>query len=69
MIDMLDSTMLLIIISIETLIAILVILILIIRVRQLTKDLNELRRRMEVTDEELYKLAEDIKEFRNLKLW
>lgn len=61
--------MLLIIISIETLIAILVILILIIRVRQLTKDLNELRRRMEVTDEELYKLAEDIKEFRNLKLW
>jgi predicted Holliday junction resolvase-like endonuclease len=53
----------------ETLIAILVIVILFIRVRQLTKDLSELKRKMEITDEELYKLAEDIKEFRNLKLW
>jgi predicted Holliday junction resolvase-like endonuclease len=53
----------------ETLIAIIVIVILFIRVRQLTKDLSELKRKMEITDEELYKLAEDIKEFRNLKLW
>jgi hypothetical protein len=44
-------------------------MILYIRVKQLTKDLTELKRKMEITDEELYKLAEDIKEFRNLKLW
>jgi hypothetical protein len=50
-------------------IALIVIVILYIRVRQLTKDLMELKRKMEITDEELYKLAEDIKEFRNLKLW
>ncbi|MBU7046682.1 MAG: hypothetical protein HXS54_09625 [Theionarchaea archaeon] len=60
---------LLIIMIIETLIALLIIIILYIRVRQLTKDLTELKRKMEITDEELYKLAEDIKEFRNLKLW
>ena len=54
---------------IETLIALVIIVILYIRVRQLTKDLTELKRKMEITDEELYKLAEDIKEFRNLKLW
>lgn len=54
---------------IETLIALMIIVILYIRVRQLTKDLTELKRKMEITDEELYKLAEDIKEFRNLKLW
>ncbi len=58
-----------IIMIIETLIALLIIIILYIRVRQLTKDLTELKRKMEITDEELYKLAEDIKEFRNLKLW
>jgi cell division protein FtsL len=53
----------------EALIAMMIILILYIRVRQLTKDLVDLKRKMEITDEELYKLAEDIKEFRNLKLW
>jgi hypothetical protein len=57
------------IIAIETLIALVVIVILYIRVKQLTTDLLELKRKMEITDEELYKLAEDIKEFRNLKLW
>jgi predicted Holliday junction resolvase-like endonuclease len=57
------------IIAVETMIALIVIVILYIRVRQLTKDLMELKRKMEITDEELYKLAEDIKEFRNLKLW
>lgn len=55
--------------AIETLIALMIIVILYIRVRQLTKDLLDLKRKMEITDEELYKLAEDIKEFRNLKLW
>lgn len=64
-----DVDTLLIIMIIETLIALLIIIILYIRVRQLTKDLTELKRKMEITDEELYKLAEDIKEFRNLKLW
>ncbi len=53
----------------ETFIALIIIMILYIRVKQLTKDLTELKRKMEITDEELYKLAEDIKEFRNLKLW
>jgi cell division protein FtsL len=57
------------IMAVETMIALIVIVILYIRVRQLTKDLMELKRKMEITDEELYKLAEDIKEFRNLKLW
>jgi hypothetical protein len=64
-----DVDTLLIIMIIETLIALVIIFILYIRVRQLTKDLTELKRKMEITDEELYKLAEDIKEFRNLKLW
>ncbi|KYK35199.1 MAG: hypothetical protein AYK18_13335 [Theionarchaea archaeon DG-70] len=56
-------------IALETLVALVVIVILYIRVRQLTTDLIDLKRKMEITDEELYKLAEDIKEFRNLKLW
>jgi cell division protein FtsL len=60
---------LIVMMAVETMIALIVILILYIRVRQLTKDLMELKRKMEITDEELYKLAEDIKEFRNLKLW
>ncbi|KYK28752.1 MAG: hypothetical protein HXS48_15050 [Theionarchaea archaeon] len=60
---------LLVVIAIETLVALMIIVILYIRVKQLTKDLTELKRKMEITDEELYKLAEDIKEFRNLKLW
>jgi hypothetical protein len=59
----------LIVLIMETLIALLIIAILYIRVKQLTKDLTDLKRKMEITDEELYKLAEDIKEFRNLKLW
>lgn len=58
-----------IVLIMETLIALLIIAILYIRVKQLTKDLTDLKRKMEITDEELYKLAEDIKEFRNLKLW
>ena len=66
---MLDVGTLMIMMIIETLIALMIIVILYIRVRQLTKDLTELKRKMEITDEELYKLAEDIKEFRNLKLW
>ncbi len=57
------------ILAIETFVALLVIVILYIRVKQLTSDLMDLKRKMEITDEELYKLAEDIKEFRNLKLW
>lgn len=63
-----DQTFLILLI-IETFVALIVIMILYIRVKQLTKDLTELKRKMEITDEELYKLAEDIKEFRNLKLW
>jgi hypothetical protein len=66
---MLDVGTLMVMMIIETLIALVIIVILYIRVRQLTKDLTELKRKMEITDEELYKLAEDIKEFRNLKLW
>ena len=58
-----------VILAIETFVALLVIVILYIRVKQLTSDLMDLKRKMEITDEELYKLAEDIKEFRNLKLW
>ncbi|MBU7042347.1 MAG: hypothetical protein HXS47_02055 [Theionarchaea archaeon] len=58
-----------IVLAIQTIIALIIIGILYIRIRQLTKDLIELKRKMEITDEELYKLAEDIKEFRNLKLW
>lgn len=57
------------VIACETLLSLIIIVILFIRVRQLTHDLLELKRKMEITDEELYKLAEDIKEFRNLKLW
>lgn len=57
------------VIALETLVALVIIVILYIRVRQLTTDLVDLKRKMEITDEELYKLAEDIKEFRNLKLW
>jgi hypothetical protein len=59
----------LIVLIMETLVALLIIAILYIRVKQLTKDFTDLKRKMEITDEELYKLAEDIKEFRNLKLW
>ena len=60
---------LIVLLAIQTLIALTIIVILWIRVRQLTKDLLDLKRKMEITDEELYKLAEDIKEFRSLKLW
>lgn len=67
--DMEPINTLIVMMAVETMIALIVILILYIRVRQLTKDLMELKRKMEITDEELYKLAEDIKEFRNLKLW
>lgn len=66
---MVNTELLLAFMMVETLIAALVIIILYIRVKQLTRDLLDLKRKMEVTDEELYKLAEDIKEFRNLKLW
>jgi cell division protein FtsL len=68
-IDMDVNSLLLILLVIETLIALFIIVIFLIRIRQLTRDLNDLRRKMEVTDEELYRLSEDIKEFRNLKLW
>lgn len=67
--NMISAETLLIVLIMETLIALLIIAILYIRVKQLTKDLTDLKRKMEITDEELYKLAEDIKEFRNLKLW
>jgi len=63
------NSILLLFIAIETMVALFIISIFYIRIRQLTKDLNDLRRKMEVTDEELYRLSEDIKEFRNLKLW
>lgn len=63
------NSILLVFIAIETFIAFFVIIIFYIRIRQLTKDLNDLRKKMEVTDEELYRLSEDIKEFRSLKLW
>jgi hypothetical protein len=66
---MISSETLLIVLIMETLVALLIIAILYIRVKQLTKDFTDLKRKMEITDEELYKLAEDIKEFRNLKLW
>lgn len=66
---MVNTELLLAFMMVETMIAVLVIVILYIRVKQLTKDLLDLKRKMEITDEELYKLAEDIKEFRNLKLW
>ena len=68
-IDMDTNSILLVFIAIETFIAFFVIIIFYIRIRQLTKDLNDLRKKMEVTDEELYRLSEDIKEFRSLKLW
>jgi cell division protein FtsL len=63
------NSLLLILLVIETFIALFIIVIFYVRIRQLTRDLNDLRRKMEVTDEELYRLSEDIKEFRNLKLW
>jgi cell division protein FtsL len=63
------NSLLLILLVIETFIALFIIVIFLVRIRQLTRDLNDLRRKMEVTDEELYRLSEDIKEFRNLKLW
>lgn len=66
---MVQEQLLLVLLITETFIALIIIMILYIRVKQLTKDLTELKRKMEITDEELYKLAEDIKEFRNLKLW
>lgn len=66
---MANEQILMAILAIETFVALLVIVILYIRVKQLTSDLMDLKRKMEITDEELYKLAEDIKEFRNLKLW
>lgn len=68
-IDMDVNSLLLILLVIETFIALFIIVIFYVRIRQLTRDLNDLRRKMEVTDEELYRLSEDIKEFRNLKLW
>lgn len=64
-----SEQILMVILATETFIALLVIVILYIRIKQLTSDLMDLKRKMEITDEELYKLAEDIKEFRNLKLW
>jgi hypothetical protein len=66
---MVNEQTLLVIMIVESLVALIIIAILYIRVRQLTQDLTDLKRKMEITDEELYKLAEDIKEFRNLKLW
>ncbi|MGD2247472.1 MAG: hypothetical protein PVF58_03640 [Candidatus Methanofastidiosia archaeon] len=66
---MVNEQTLLVIMIVEALVALIIIAILYIRVRQLTQDLTDLKRKMEITDEELYKLAEDIKEFRNLKLW
>jgi cell division protein FtsL len=66
---MVHEQTLLVIMVVEALVALIIIAILYIRVRQLTQDLTDLKRKMEITDEELYKLAEDIKEFRNLKLW
>lgn len=67
--NMVNEQTLLVIMIVEALVALIIIAILYIRVRQLTQDLTDLKRKMEITDEELYKLAEDIKEFRNLKLW
>jgi hypothetical protein len=67
--EMIGEDTLMVLVIVETLVALLIIMILYIRVRQLTRDLIDLKRKMEITDEELYKLAEDIKEFRNLKLW
>jgi cell division protein FtsL len=67
--NMVHEQTLLVIMVVEALVALIIIAILYIRVRQLTQDLTDLKRKMEITDEELYKLAEDIKEFRNLKLW
>lgn len=67
--NMVSVQSLMAVIACETLLSLIIIVILFIRVRQLTHDLLELKRKMEITDEELYKLAEDIKEFRNLKLW
>lgn len=67
--NMVSEQTLLVIMVVEALVALIIIGILYIRIRQLTQDLIDLKRKMEITDEELYKLAEDIKEFRNLKLW
>lgn len=45
----------------------LVIYIMYARIRQLVAELRVLKNRVEVTDEELTKLADDIEEFKKLK--
>jgi sensor domain CHASE-containing protein len=39
-----------------------------VRIRQLTSELNAIKNRVEVTDEELDKLARDIEEFKKLRI-
>ncbi|MEM2934019.1 MAG: hypothetical protein QXL78_03735 [Methanocellales archaeon] len=39
-----------------------------VRIKQLTFELNSIKNRVEVTDEELDKLARDIEEFKKLRI-
>ncbi len=39
-----------------------------VRIKQLTTELNSIKNRVEVTDEELDKLARDVEEFKKLRI-
>lgn len=49
-------------------ISLFIIWIMYIRIRQLTSELHAIKNRVEVTDEELDKLAKDIEEFKKLRI-
>ncbi len=46
-----------------------IILIMYTRIKQLTSELNHIKSMVEVTDEELNKLAKDIEDFKKLKIF
>ena len=39
-----------------------------VRIRQLRKELNDLRERVTITGEELYRLSQDIEDFKKIKI-
>ncbi|MCK4928720.1 MAG: hypothetical protein KAR76_03195 [Methanosarcinales archaeon] len=65
---MADSTIITIILVIVLIVAFFLLYLMNVRIKQLERELKDVRNRMALTDDELTRLAQDIDDFKRLKI-
>jgi cell division protein FtsL len=63
-----DNSLLLIVLTVLLLVSLFMIYLMYVRIRQLEKEVMDLKDHRTVTDEELERLAKDLEEFKQIKL-